>query len=345
MRDEIELLRETRPPTEGPSPEIARQARASLLASIEDVRRPRRWSARRLFRFAAPVAAAAAAALVAWITLSGGTSDRAWAAPLVRVAESVPRLLVDEPGWEVTRADQFSVDFGEMTLANGERRLDLKWLPAGRYERAVALRVAEMDDLATTPAARAQARLFRYPDTSDYVAVWLEGDYMVEARGLAPNAEEFRVTLAALDEVDVDTWLSAMPASVIQPALQAEVVEEMLADIPLPPGFDRTKIATSSAVRDRYQLGAQVAGAVACAWIDRWLTARRAGDEDGAREAVAAMATASSWPVLQEMEEEGDYPKVLRQYATAMAGDGLVPAGKLLTVEESYEAALGCPAR
>jgi hypothetical protein len=345
MRDEIELLRETRPQAEGPSPEIARQARASLLARIEAVHRPRRWSARRLFRFAAPVAAAAAAALVAWITLSGESSEQAWAAPLVRVAESVPRLLVDEPGWEVTRADQFSVDFGEMTLANGERELDLKWLPAGQYEHAVALRVAEMDDLATTPAAGAQARVFRYPDTSDYVAVWLDGDYMVEARGLAPDAEEFRATLAALDEVDVDTWLSAMPASVIQPALQAEVVDEMLEDIPLPPGFDRTTIVTGSAVRERYQLGAQVAGAVACAWIDRWVTARRAGDEVGARAAVEAMATASSWPVLQEMEDEGDYPEVVRQYATAMAGDGFVPAGRPMTVEESYAAALGCPGR
>jgi hypothetical protein len=232
-----------------------------------------------------------------------------------------------------------------MTLANGERRLDLKWLPADQYEHAIALRVAEMDDLATTPAAGAQARVFRYPDTSDYVAVWLEGDYMVEARGLAPNAEEFRATLAALDEVDVDTWLSAMPASVIQPAVQAEVVDEMFEDIPLPPDFDRTKIVASSAVRDRYQLGAQVAGAVACAWIDRWLTARRAGDEDGAREAVEAMATASSWPVLREMEDEGAYPEVVREYAAAMAGDGFVPAGRPMTVEESYAAALGCPGR
>jgi hypothetical protein len=187
--------------------------------------------------------------------------------------------------------------------------------------------------------------VFRYPDTSDYVAVWLKGEHMVEARGLAPNAEEFRATLAALDEVDVDTWLSAMPANVIQPAMQAEVVDEMLEDIPLPPGFDRTTIAPSFAVRDRYQLGAQVAGAVACAWIERWVIARRAGDEDGAREAVEAMATTSSWPVLREMEDKGDYPEVLRQYATGMAGDGLVPAGKLVTIEESYATALGCQGR
>jgi hypothetical protein len=346
MMDEIELLRDARPRAEGPSPETVGQARASLLAEIEAVRRPRRWSRRRLFRIAVPaVAAAAAAAVVAGITLPGGSGEQAWAAALVRVAEAAPRLLVDEPGWEVTRADQFSVDLGEMTLANGERELEIKWLPAGNYKHAVDTLVAEMDDLATTPVAGTQARVFRYPGTNDYVAVWLADEHTVEARGLAPDADAFKATLAALAEVDVDTWLSAMPASVVRPAAQAATVDEMLAGMPLPPDFDRTKIATSSAVRDRYQLGAQVAGAVACAWIDQWVAARRAGDEDGAREAVEAMATASSWPILQEMEEEGDYPKVLRQYATGMAGDGLVPAGKRLTVEESYEAALNCPAR
>jgi hypothetical protein len=36
---------------------------------------------------------------------------------------------------------------------------------------------------------------------------------------------------------------------------------------------------------------------------------------------------------------------VVRQYATGMAEDGLVPAGKPLTVEESYATALGCPGR
>jgi hypothetical protein len=80
--------------------------------------------------------------------------------------------------------------------------------------------------------------------------------------------------------------------------------------------------------------------------LDRSLvTAHRVGDEDGAREAVEAMATTSSWPILQEMEDEGDYPQVLRQYAIAMAEDGFVPAGKPLTIEESYATALGCPGR
>lgn len=343
LRDEIELLREARPHAAGPSPEIARRARASLMVEIGAARRPRWWSGRRLFGVAAPAVAAVAAAVVVGISLSGGSDGQAWAAALVRVAELAPRLLVDEPGWEVTRADQFGVDYGEMTLANGERELDVKWLPASQYEEAVAKRVAEMDELATAPAAGDEARLFRYAGTSDYVAVWLRGEYTIEARALAADADAFRATLALLDEVDVDTWLSAMPASVVEPAMQAEAVDEMLAGIPLPPGFHPTVIPTGDAVRDRYQLGAQVAGAVACGWIDRWVAARRAGDEARAREAVEAMATSSTWPVLQEMEDEGAYPEIVREYAAAMAGNGLAPGGKPLAIPLSYKTALGCP--
>jgi hypothetical protein len=342
MRDEIELLRDARPHTVGPSREVVGAARAALLEDIAGARRPR-WRRRRLVGIAAPAVAAAVAGVVAVVALSDRSDGQAWAAALVRVAEAAPRLLVDEPGWQVTRADELSVDYGEMTLASGDRRLDLKWLPEGRYEKAVDNRVAEMDDLGTAPVPGTEARLFRYPGTSDYVAVWLRGDYTIEARGLALDADAFRATLASLEEVDVDAWLSAMPASVVQPAMQAEVIDEMLAGIPLPPGFDSTAIPTTEAVRDRYQLGAQVAGAVACAWIDRWVAARDAGEDAGAREAVDAMATSPTWPVLLEMEAEGAYPEVLREYAAAMAGNGLVPAGKPMTVEETYESALGCP--
>jgi hypothetical protein len=342
MRDEIELLRDARPHSVGPSREVVGAARAALRADIAGMRRPW-WRRRRLFGIAAPAVAAAVAALVVTVTLSGKSDGQAWAAALIRVAEAAPRLLVDEPGWEVTRADEFSVDYGEMTLANGGQRLDVKWLPAGVYEDAVDKRVAEMDDLGTAPAAGADARLFRYPGTKDYVAVWLRGDYTVEARGLAADADAFRATLASLHEVDVDTWLSAMPESVIVPARQAEVIQGMLAGIPVPPGFDSTAIRARDAVRERYHLGADVAGAVACAWIERWIAAREEGDKAGAREAADAMATSRTWPVLVEMDADGDYPEVLWEYAAAMSSDGEVPGGAPgMTVEETYRDAFGC---
>jgi hypothetical protein len=47
--------------------------------------------------------------------------------------------------------------------------------------------------------------------------------------------------------------------------------------------------------------------------------------------------------VLLEMEDEGDYPEVLWEYAAAMATDGDVPGGGPgMTVEATYRTALGC---
>ena len=95
MRDEIELLRDARPDTVGPSREVS-AARAALFADIAGAHLPR-WRRRRLFGLAAPAVAAAVVAIVLGITLSSRSDGQAWAAALVRVAEAAPRLLVDEP--------------------------------------------------------------------------------------------------------------------------------------------------------------------------------------------------------------------------------------------------------
>jgi hypothetical protein len=43
------------------------------------------------------------------------------------------------------------------------------------------------------------------------------------------------------------------------------------------------------------------------------------------------------------MATEGDFSLVVFEYADAIAGDGTVVGGRVLTVEESYRQAFGCP--
>jgi hypothetical protein len=85
-----------------------------------------------------------------------------------------------------------------------------------------------------------------------------------------------------------------------------------------------------------------VTGAIACAWIDRWVAARRADDDVGRRNAVSAMQSSHGWPILLGMDEEGDYPEVLWELADVMAANAPVSGGKPLSIEESYQSALGC---
>jgi hypothetical protein len=154
--------------------------------------------------------------------------------------------------------------------------------------------------------------------------------------------DELRGVLASLREVSVDAWLGAMPASVVLPAGTREAVDEMLEGIPLPRDFDIAALGSYARLRDCYQLGAHVAGAVACAWIERWVDARREGDAVAAATAAETMQGSRDWPILREMNAEGDHPEVLWEYGDAMAGDRTVPGGRPLTVEESYKSALGC---
>jgi hypothetical protein len=347
MTDEIELLKEARPPAAGPGSELSRQLREQLMTELRGS--GRRWSTRRALPIAVPALAAAVAAIVVSMSVLGRGGDTAWAAALVRVAEAAPRLLVDGPGWQVTRADEFSVDYGEMTFSNGERELELHWQPAREYPQLIADRSGKVVVASSAPVAGAQARLLRYEGTNDFIALWVQGGYAIEARGIAPDVEAFKELLATMHEVDVDKWLSAMPESVVTGASRAragavlvEVARGMVADIPLPAGFDTGAIARGTALRDRYQLGAQVAGAVACAWIGQWVAARRSGDDAKAQEAAEAMATSRRWSVLLEMNDEGDYPEVLWEYADAIATNTPVKGGKPLSVEQSYENALGC---
>jgi len=310
------------------------------MTSIAAPTAPRRALRRPRLLAAAAVAAALAAVLP--VVLAGRGGGTAWAAEALRVAQAAPRLLVGAPDWSVVRADEFSVDYGEMTFASGGRQLDLHWQRGG-FVDTLSDRAAGADLATTAPADGRQARVYRYRGTDDFTALWREDGYTLEARGLAADVESFTALIGTLHQVGVDEWLSAMPASVVKPASRADAVRGMLDGVPLPPRFDAAALETGGALRDRYQLGAQVVGAVACAWIGRWVDGRRSGDDAAVRQAVGAMATSHDWKILREMQAQGDYPEVLWEYADAMAQNAPVPGGKPLTIEESYRQALGCP--
>jgi hypothetical protein len=343
MRDELALLRDARPEAKGPSRELARAARGELMSEIA-VQTKRRWSVQRRAVVLLAAAVTAGAAALVGVTLSGQSGGTAWAAPLVRVAQAAPRLLVGASGWEVTRADEFGVGYGEMTFSNGDRRLDLQWDRGRDLGAKLARPGSGIEALGTITERGLTMHLFRYVGVPDYVATWSQGGYGLHARGLAAGVDQFKALVSTLHEVDVEAWLSAMPQSVVKPAGRSKIVLAMLDGVPLPPHFDVGALLRRDSVTvvDRYQLGAHVSSAVACVWLQRWVIARREGDAPGVRQAVAALRTSHRWGVLQEMQAEGDYPKVLWQYADAAAADAPIQGGKALSVEESYRSALGC---
>jgi hypothetical protein len=275
---------------------------------------------------AAGLAAAAAVVLAVFAPWGGAGGDGvtgAWAAEAIEVAESAPRILIDRPGWTIERADEFSARVGEVTFSDGQHRLDLHWRPASTHEDYVDDRAHSSDEPRDVRVLGHAATLFQYSGTTDFTTLWRDGDHSLEARGNFPDREQYLEVLGSLREVGVNAWLSAMPASVVRPADREAVVAEMLEGIPLPPGLDAGAVqdfvaANGGTVADRYQLGARVVQAVACSWFDRWAAALDAGDTATAEQAAAAMATSPSWPVLLEMDSEGDYPEFIWAQAEGM---------------------------
>ncbi len=297
---------------------------------------------------------------------------QAWAAEAVRAAKEVPRVLPSEPGWTISYADEaFDGEFGSVQFANGNRAVELTWYPRKEYGRYFKDRDrgSETDRFEDGSVTGEKAVFFRYADSDDYFAMWKTGKHFIEARvqpdippewknkpmpagegmggpPLTSHFDEasFRRFITSLRAASVDAWLSGMPSSVIKPGESAEAIDRMLADVPTPKGFDRSRLVDESATRDRYQLGAAVTGSVACGWLRQWVRAIRAGDTDQREEAIEAMASARTWSILKTMTADGAYPQVIWEYADQMRRD--TPAspagGGAVTFEQEFESGLGC---
>ena len=295
-------------------------------------------------------AAVAVAILLVVIGGSGGSTQppaRAYGAELVRFAQASPLLLLEAPGWEVAYADEEAAEEGELRFQHGSESIPTEHasqaangeitgiLPAATRQRQAELswrggslagwvkdRAASAEARTTAPVLGTTAKVFQYeggsPGDLDVTALWLDQDRVLEFRSEVPTMAAFKQRLASLRRVSPNAWLDAMPASVVKAADHGATVAEMLVGIQLPPGFDPAQIPDAGLIKDRYQLGATVAGTVACTWFRDWGRARARGDEAGVKAAVAAMASAEDWPILREMEAEGAYPQVVEEFAAAM---------------------------
>jgi len=298
-----------------------------------------------------------AAAIVFGVTTFGDPAEgpargggAAWSAELVSFAEASPRLLITQEGWAVTRADERTRDEGEMTFVNGDDRLDLNWRPRDTHDQYLQDRQHEAAQSWDISIDAKEGLLMQYDHTSPGVlsltAMWLGEQHSLELRGDSfDSVDEYRAVAATLQTVDVDTWLSAMPDSVIKPNGRAVAVDEMLKDIPVPDSVDVAELKSRGVVSDRYQLGAQVTGAVACGWIDQWVEAKAASDQEQEQQAVNAMRGSHDWAILLEMEKQGEWSEVLWQYADGMVADNSAVFADDTATDGSisgYEAGLGC---
>ena len=241
-------------------------------------------------------------------------------------------------------AGEFETDEGEVTFANGPRHLTVRWYPARFYG-------SYLRDRARVSSPRRSPLLGRTTPTVPYgivrggaeeYATMLapDGPAFVEVRGAIGDRAADDEVLRSLRPVGVDAWLEAMPRSVVAPDVRARVVGRMLRGVPLPPGFERSALQSEGSVVNHYHLAVEVAGAVSCGWFESWLSATRAGNDAGAREAATAMSTWRNWPLTPTLIKGGGWSSNLRFAAEELAAGKVSrgPAGSVVNPDGSgYE--------
>ncbi|MEV0155115.1 hypothetical protein AB0H57_15415 [Micromonospora sp. NPDC050686] len=265
------------------------------------------------------------------VTTSDGPRTAGYSAMVLKAAEQNPRLLIDQPGWKATTVYGFAEKQGTIGFTNGDRHVEMNWYPADSYHGYQQDRLG----VSRPEAVKVDGQpgdLFRYSGNDFAVMLRPRDGSFVELRANGMRRAEFDRMLAAVVRVDARTWLAALPAEIVTPERIEERAATVLADVPLPPGFD-TAALTELGVNDAYQFGAQVTARVGCGWIAEWLRAKKAGDDAALKRATDALRSSHHWKVLHQMNEAGDYPEVFWETADEVA-DGDVPPG--------YKGALGC---
>lgn len=182
--------------------------------------------------------------------------------------------------------------------------------------------------------------LFDRGDDTYRTAIWQADGFVIQLRSRA-SLDELADLVGSVRAVDETEWRKVVPEGWVSASDVDQEIADILSDIPTPPGMwnDTAALDVSGS---RYQVVAQVTGAVTCRWVERWIEGTASGDQALADEAAAALATAREWDALVEIADEGGWSPVVWEFADAVNGDGTLEMGRTMTVEESYADALGC---
>ena len=293
--------------------------------------------------------AVAAAAAVTAILVGGSTMLRGHDAPpttadgggfsagALQAAEKSPRLLIDEPGWKAVTVYGFAKKDGTISFQKDTLQLEMNWYAADDYGSYHRDRL-EVSKPEAVKVDGWPADVFTY-SSSDF-AVMLrprDGSFVEMRTGSATTANKwtrakFDTTVSHVKRVDAATFLAALPPEIVTPDKVDDAAQKVLADVPLPPGFNSDELADLG-VNDQYQFGAEVTSKIGCGWIREWDRARKAGDHAAAKKAADAMAGSHQWKVLNDMNAAGDWPEVFWELSDKLAA-GQEPQG--------YESAIGC---
>lgn len=247
-----------------------------------------------------------------------GTRPTSTAAPAAPApTDDVPPRLLMEDGWLLVEVRDFDVNSRAMSFAGprGER-LQLGWVRDPRVgadasaRRELLTQVTSASMLGTTvpvyqvplpttvetvapvPTSPAGGDA-ESPEPGSWEAVWVSGDSAISVSAEAGHLEGFVAAVESLRESGQSEWDAAVPSALVTEAERPAVVDEMMAEVIVPDGFELTEIRNQPLIQDRMTIGFDLAQAVTCAWLEQWLDAAGNGDDDAIAEALDGLGSIS----------------------------------------------------
>jgi hypothetical protein len=319
--------------------------RAELLEEIMTTVAPDRQnteptppSTSRRTRWVAPLAAAAVVAGLAggtvwWQQHRPGQDDSSRVA-----AGALPEgqaVVLDAPGWTVDSLGGDGIRFH-----NGDANLEVTSYGAKQYDSYVTDREHIVDPPA--PGAPIQvlgrpAQMWAYTPQDHTAIREVEDGHWMEFRGDGMDQAAYLALLGQLRLTSDAEFNASLPDAYVTVGERSDAAQEIISDIKAVSGADFPTGASlrlgKGEAKDRYQFGAEVVGAYTCAWLEAFENAKTHDQAGQASEAARVLGTSRDWPILQEMNAEGDYPEVVWELSDqAVAGQ----------VPDWYREGLGC---
>jgi hypothetical protein len=319
--------------------------RAELLEEIMSTVAPDRTTVAtppepRPSRWLIPVAAAAAVAGIAAATLwgqgllPGQEEESSSYAGSLDLPEG-QGIVLDAPGWTVDALGGDGIMF-----RHSDANLEVTSYDAKDYDSYVVDREHIYDPPAPGEPIEILglgAQMWAYSDDDHTAIREVEDGHWIEVRAQGVDEAAYLALLGQLRLTSEDEFAASLPEGYVteseRPAAAAKIVSDIQAvsGVGFPDG-ESLQLAQGDD-QDRYQFGAEVAGAYACAWFEAYENAESHDQAAALAEAARVLGTSRDWPILQEMNEAGDYPEVVWDLSEQ------VVAG---TAREGYREGLGC---
>jgi hypothetical protein len=318
--------------------------RAELLEEIMSTVAPDRQTetlanpASRRTRWVAPLAAAAVVAGLAggtlWWQEHGPAQHHGLSAAAALGLAEGQQVVLDAPGWHVD-----SLGDG-LRFRNGNAELEITTYPAKDYESYVRdreyIKEAPVKGQPIQVLGR-PALMWAYTPTDHTAIREVENGRWMEIRADGVDQAGYLDLLGQLRVVSSAEFDASLPDGFVTEAERPAAAQKIVDDIQAVSGAgfpDGTTLQLGAGeAKDRYQFGAEVAGAYTCAWLEAFENATAHQQDDQAAQAARVLGTSRQWPILNEMNPDGDYPEVVWDYADQVAA-GQVPEG--------YREGLGC---